>query len=85
GVIQKTFEETTPQDMYIDLQHESGIFISDLEILNDGASFQETFMESMPQDMYMDLENLDNVMSSQETLRENRFLKGYHLRKLLQK
>ncbi|CAG8444460.1 8577_t:CDS:2 [Cetraspora pellucida] len=40
---QKTFEETTPQDMYMDLQHESEIFISDLEILNDGASFQETF------------------------------------------
>ncbi|CAG8685633.1 16567_t:CDS:2, partial [Cetraspora pellucida] len=40
---QKTFEETTPQDMYRELQHESEIFISDLEILNDGASFQETF------------------------------------------
>ncbi|CAG8679003.1 12059_t:CDS:2, partial [Cetraspora pellucida] len=25
--------------------HESEIFISDLEILNDGASFQETFKE----------------------------------------
>ncbi|CAG8577975.1 12525_t:CDS:2, partial [Cetraspora pellucida] len=32
-----------PQDMYMDLQHESEIFISDLEFLNDWASFQETF------------------------------------------
>ncbi|CAG8767109.1 3668_t:CDS:2, partial [Cetraspora pellucida] len=62
---EKTFEETTPQGMSVDLQHESEIFISDLEILNGGASFQvtfkgkgifkelssqETFIESMSQD-----------------------------------
>ncbi|CAG8826715.1 18245_t:CDS:2, partial [Racocetra persica] len=77
---QKTFEETTPQDMYREIQHEPEIFISDLEILNDGASFQvtskrkgifkgfssqETFIERMPQDIYMDLENLNNETSTE--------------------
>ncbi|CAG8687435.1 26314_t:CDS:2, partial [Racocetra persica] len=87
---QKTFEETTPQDIYREIQHKPEIFISDLEILNDEASFQvtskgkdifkgfssqETFIERMPQDMYIDLENLNNMMSSQEIFKGNRFLK----------